>query len=325
MKALYETLSEKNHVDVILGCSAWDSTEFNTPYRIQALYAGDDDENMALTVASYTTQLVSYLRMLRPDFAIIHGDRYEQLGAAIACSYMNIPIIHTEGGDYSGSIDGKVRWAISSLSDIHFPVTESAMYRLWGAFPSTDRVFSVGSTGIDLVRKWEETYVQKTHKYPYVLVLFHPDTVTKESIEPLIEAVLKECGSYHIKWVNANVDSGARAMMKEVHKYDVEFIKNVPPEEYFALMKEASLLIGNSSSFIKEAAYLGKRAVLVGSRQEGREVGCNVIRCPNTVESICEAIEIGLEVGDGNRDFRFGDGHACEKIQQAMDSICLMT
>lgn len=315
MKALYEEMiSCGMDVSFISGCSAWDTKEIETPYRIQALMAGDDDESMAQTTSTYMAQLPAILRLIKPDRAIIHGDRYEQLGAATVCAYMGIPIVHTEGGDISSSIDGKVRWAIGSLSDIHFPVTKHSEHNLICSFPRAPFIRAVGSTGIDLVRKWEDSSSYTTPNTPYVLVVYHPDTATKESITPTIKAVLNACGAYRILWVNANVDSGARAMMKEVHKYDVEFVKNVSPEEYFRLMKGASLLIGNSSSFIKEASYLGKRAVIVGTRQNGREIGENVVPVQNLQKEIEVAISNALSKGDCGRSLLFGDGHACERI-----------
>jgi len=301
-------------VDFVVGCSAWDTKEIDTPYRIQALMAGDDNESMAQTTSNYAMQLPAILRVIKPDRAIIHGDRYEQLGAALVCAYMGIPIVHTEGGDISSSIDGKVRWAISALADFHFPVTKASERNIIHSFPCAKVVEVVGSTGIDLLRKWEDSSSYTTTNTPYVLVVYHPDTETKESIIPTIKSVLNTCGAYRILWVNANVDAGARSMMKEVHKYDVEFVKNVSPEEYFRLMKGASALIGNSSSFIKEAAYLGKRAVIVGTRQNGREIGENVTHVQNLQKEIEVAISNVLAKGDCGRSLQFGDGYACKRI-----------
>jgi UDP-hydrolysing UDP-N-acetyl-D-glucosamine 2-epimerase len=323
-KALYDEMqARKLDVHAILGCTAWDSSAIATKHRIQALMAGDDNESMALTTCAYATQLPSHLREIDPDYALIHGDRYEQLGAALICSYMGIPIIHTEGGDVSGCLDDKVRYAITALADVHFPVTEQSAVRLREIVPSNEIVEAVGSTGIDLVRMWEESHPSESKKnqYPYVLVLQHPNTTSPEDVSPLIHAVLNECGSFAVKWVNANVDAGAKVMMKEVHKYDVEFVKNLPPGEFFALMRGASLLIGNSSSFIKEASYLGKRAVIVGGRQNGREVGGNVIWSSYLQKNIEEAISNALQKGDCERSTKFGDGYASRRICNILEAL----
>jgi len=315
MKALYETMLERGmEVSIVVGCSAWDTNEVDTPYRIQALMDGDNNASMANTTSAYAMKLEAILALLKPTLAIIHGDRYEQLGAAYVCAYMGIPIAHTEGGDASGSIDGKVRWAISALSDYHFPVTPRSKKNLIHAFPTKAIIEDVGSTGIDLLRRWEDVANEPKKVNPYVLVLHHPDTETHESITPIIRAVLNECGAFGIKWVNANIDAGSRAMMKEVHKYNVDFVKNLPNDEFFCLMKGSSLCIGNSSSFIKEASYLGKRAVIVGSRQYGREVGGNVVLVDNLQKEIEVAISKALAKGDCGRSLKFGDGHSCERI-----------
>lgn len=325
-KALYDEMRSRGmDVHAILGCSAWDSDAIATPHRIQAMMAGDDNESMALTTCAYATQLPSHLREISPNYAIIHGDRYEQLGAALICSYMGIPVVHTEGGDVSGCLDDKVRYSITALADVHFPVTEQSAARLREIVPANEIVEAVGSTGIDLVRLWEESHPAessgKKNHYPYVLVLQHPNTTSPEPVSPLIHAILNECGTFGVKWVNANADAGARAMMKEVHKYDVQFLKNLSTDEFFGLMRGASLLIGNSSSFIKEASYLGKRAVIVGGRQNGREVGGNVIWSDYLQKNIEEAISNALNKGDCGRTTKFGDGYASRRICNTLEAL----
>ena len=317
-KALYDAVSQKHETSVILGCGAWDSTEFATTHRIQSLMSADDNEGMFLTAMSYGTQLASHLRVINPDICFVHGDRYEQLVAAQACAYMNIPVWHTEGGDKSGSIDDKVRWAITALSDEHFPISVDSYYALLNLTLPRNTHF-VGSVGLDLVRKWEETKEERVIKEPYALVLHHPDTVTHESVYPVISAVLEACGSMRIVWVNANVDAGGKEMMKQVHKYTVDFVKNVPNERYFNLLKYASVRIGNSSSFIKECAYLGKSSVVIGSRQQEREMGENAVWVSNDNDLIREAIYNQMDK-ECVRDYRFGDGHACERIMEVLDA-----
>jgi UDP-N-acetylglucosamine 2-epimerase len=174
--------------------------------------------------------------------------------------------------------------------------------------------------GIDLLREWEEKDEPRTISEPYALVLHHPDTITHESVYPLISAVLETCGSMKVVWVNSNVDAGGKEMMKQVHKYSVDFVKNLPNEKYFNLLKHASVRVGNSSSFIKECAYLGRPAVIVGSRQQGREMGDNAYWVTNDTELIKQAIYDTMDMVC-ERDYRFGDGHACERIMEVLDAV----
>jgi len=118
------------------------------------------------------------------------------------------------------------------------------------------------------------------------------------------------------------VDAGNKAMLRLIHQQDVEFIKNLPPEEYARLIKNAECLVGNSSSGIKEACYLGVGYTCVGNRQQGREVGPNVLRVSNEVNKIHEAI---LDRMNWTRipDYRFGEGNASSKIVKILAEVNL--
>lgn len=287
----------------------------DTPERIQCLVEGDNHQAMVLTTGLFLTQIGGVLERLQPDFVLVHGDRHEILAPAMAAAYMNIPLAHTEGGDISGTIDQKVRYAITALADIHFPVTEFSAKRIIATGANPDRVFTVGSTALDSLVDLDLT---NNRKEPYILVLHHPNTTHPEDITPLIEAVnaipLKKV------WVNPNVDPGSKAMLKIIHRQDVEFVKHLSPEEYARLLYNCQCAVGNSSSFIKEGAFLGVPAVLVGRRQEGREVGGNVVLAQNNAFSIESSIHYQL----GNRpnpDYCFGNGMAGKLVAEILSKI----
>jgi UDP-hydrolysing UDP-N-acetyl-D-glucosamine 2-epimerase len=275
---------------------------------------------MVKTASLMAIECSSLFAKIKPDIVLIHGDRYEQLGVAMAASYLNIPIAHTEGGEVSGCIDDKVRNAITALADIHLAVTQKAVWRLQNI--ANGKVYLVGSPAIDLCKEAIGSDLNAEVNEPYILVLHHPNTTEKEAIRPLIHALdgiqLKKI------WINSNVDAGSREMAKLFHKTDWEFKKNLTPEEYYRLLNGCEVAVGNSSSFLKEGAWLGIPSVIVGFRQQYREHQENVIFVTDKDEKdIAEKICDQLDYGRYEPNYTYGDGNASKKIVDILREVSL--
>lgn len=294
-------------LQLILGASFYNADiPYTVDARIQCLINSDDHEAMAITTGVLLPQIAHTLQRLQPDVVLVHGDRYEVLACAIASSYLNIPLAHTEGGEDTGCIDDKVRNAITALADIHFVVNREALKRI----PTNkDNVYVVGSPALDLLEQYNLT---SSRKKPYVLVLHHPNTTKNESINALIDA-LKNV-PYDIVWVNPNIDAGNKAILKQIHSLDVEFVKDLSPVEYYRLLKNCKCAIGNSSSFIKEGAYFGTPVVMIGDRQQNRDCASNIhnVSCEDST-SILNAI-IKQSESIYPRSYKFGQADSGKQI-----------
>lgn len=304
--------------------------EFAIDEKVYTQVEGDVPGCMALTEGLFTVQLVNVFGRLKPDVVLLHGDRHEVLAAAVAAAYCNITLAHTEGGEVTGSIDDKVRNAITQLADIEFPVTWQAAMRVYAMNPNA-QVQVVGSTAIDVIAHEDLSALPDLrgvgatldlHR-PYLVVAFHPTTTQYGDMQRQAEQVVSAIRHLGIPcvilWPNA--DSGSDDISSVYRKWrerdnpqDVVFIKNLPPVEYARLLNNCACLIGNTSSGIKEGAFIGVPYVLVGSRQQGREVGDNVVRVECDTEAIVEATRRQLEHGKYARDTRFGSGDAGKKI-----------
>jgi UDP-hydrolysing UDP-N-acetyl-D-glucosamine 2-epimerase len=311
LKSVIDAIIEHPQLELqlICGCSC-----LNLPYKIDTkidcLMFNDSKGNMAKTEGLLTIEMVTTFERLQPDIVLVHGDRFEVLACAVAASYMGIPLAHTEGGEVTGCIDDKVRNAITALTDIHFPVTVDAAKRI-----NKNNVHVVGSPALDTLTKLD---LSNNREEDYILVLHHPNTTECESIEPLIEAL----SVLDIKkvWVNPNTDAGNKTILKKIHNLkDVEFVKDLQPEEYYRLLANCEYAIGNSSSFIKEGAFLGVAAVLVGNRQQGREHAHNIVFAENTKESIAKVLNYcNFKV---NCSTMFGDGTSGKRIADILAEV----
>jgi UDP-hydrolysing UDP-N-acetyl-D-glucosamine 2-epimerase len=305
---------------------------------VHSIVEGETPVTMAKSVGLGTIELATHLVTLRPDVVLTVADRFETIATAIAASYMNIPVAHTQGGEVTGSIDENVRHAITKLSHIHFPATERAREFLVRMGEDEDTIHLTGCPSIDvltevdfsmqkdLFNRYHGVGAELNPEKPYVVVLQHP--VTTEfgqgfaQINETLQAV-DRIGrqDMQVVWLWPNVDAGSDDVAKGLRvfreRYNppyLHFYRNFAPDDYARLINGARCLIGNSSSGIREGAYLGTPCVNIGSRQRGRERAENVIDAPHDADAIHAAIERQLANGRYPRSLMFGDGTAGRQI-----------
>ena len=310
--------------------------------RVNMIVEGETPVTMAKSTGLGLLELPTLFELLKPDVVITVGDRFETMATAVAGAYMNIPLAHTMGGEVTGTIDESIRHAITKLAHIHFPANTLAAERIVRLGEDPSSVHVVGCPRMDLVAEvtanggvgmdadWLEREGVGGHLHidqQYLLVSQHPVTTEYGQAEQQITETLlalKELAMPTIMlW--PNVDAGsedvARGMRKFREQYKLEFIrfyKNFPVETYLRLMKSAACIVGNSSSSIREGAFLGTPAVNIGSRQQGRERGPNVIDAPHDRDAIADAVRRQVAHGPYAPAHIYGDGTAGGRIADVL-------
>ena len=277
-------------------------------------------EGENLTAAAKTTgigilELSTVFDNLKPGLVVTVADRFETMATAIAASYMNIPLAHLQGGEVTGNIDEKVRHSITKLADYHFVASESAKERVVRLGENPAFVFNTGCPSIDLAKEVKEHSTtlpfNPYEKYGgvgatpdlsngYLVVMQHPVTNEYQDSRKHIEATLEAV--YQLNrptlWFWPNVDAGAdgtstgiRAFREQHQLPNVHFFKNMEGKDFLHLLHHADCLIGNSSVGIRECAYLGVPVVNIGTRQNRRDRGSNVVDVTYDVQAIKTAIE----------------------------------
>jgi UDP-hydrolysing UDP-N-acetyl-D-glucosamine 2-epimerase len=305
---------------------------------VHSVVDGETPVTMAKSVGLGTIELATHFEALKPDVVLTVADRFETIATAIAASYMNIPVAHTQGGEVTGSIDENVRHAITKLSHIHFPATERAREILMRMGERPDTIHVTGCPSIDVLVENDLALPKDIFarnkgvgadldvSKPYVMVMQHP--VTTEYGEGLtqIEATLKAVDrlgrqGMQVIWLWPNADAGSDDVAKGLRVFrennDPDYLhlyRNFSPEDYARLLNNAACMIGNSSSGLREAAYLGTPSVNIGSRQRGRDRARNVIDAPHNAEAIYRAIERQVAHGRYPRSLMFGDGSSGRRI-----------
>jgi len=311
---------------------------FEPDAQIRFIIEGENPTTMAKSTGLGLLELSTAFENLEPDVVVTVADRFETIATAIAAAYMNIPVAHTQGGEVSGSIDESVRHAVTKLSHIHFPATELSASRVIAMGEDPGAVFNVGCPSIDLVAQTDlgdsETALAEFVGHtgvgtpvdpakPFVLMMQHPVTTEYghgfEQVNATLDAVASMDMQALVFW--PNVDAGSEDVAKGIRQFrekglanGFHFFRHLPAEVFARLLKHCAVMVGNSSSSLREGAYLGTPALTVGTRQHNRECGHNVMRVGHDTAEIAEAMRRQIEHGRYEPDHMFGDGTAGRQI-----------
>ncbi len=318
---------------------------FTITAQVHNMISGEDVISAAKTTGMGIVELATVFDNIKPDYVVTIADRYETMATAIAASYMNIPLIHIQGGEVTGNIDEKVRHAITKLADIHLVSTPKARERVIKMGENPDRVFVTGCPSIDIAEhvriNYEKLRFDPVEKYngvgnllpnrdKYVVIMQHPVTTSIGEARKQTRCVLEVAESINVQvyWFWPNVDAGSDYVSKEIRIHrenektkNIYFFKNMSPDDFLVLLMGSVCIIGNSSVAIRECSYLGVPAINIGDRQIGRERGHNVIDCEYDSDQILKAYHHILSSPKCEKDTLYGDGHAGERIADVIAKL----
>jgi len=317
--------------------------DFPIAAKVYMVVEGENLVTSAKTAGLGLVELSTVFDNLRPDLVVTIADRYETLATATAAAFMNIPLVHIQGGEVSGSIDEKVRHAITKLADLHLVSTKRAAERVIRMGENPKAVFVTGCPSIDLAdmalkepqlnfdpfKKYGGVGTDFNHSDKYIVVMQHPVTTEVSNAQCHIMETLYSVTSIGLPtfWFWPNVDAGSDATSGGIRSFreterslsqNLHFFKNMLPDDFLKLLINSQCLIGNSSVGIRECSYLGVPVVNIGSRQEGRERGANVIDSSYEREEIAAAIRKQTDCDRPSQDKLYGDGKAGPQIAEIL-------
>ncbi len=346
----------KNHSDlllqVVVGASALldrygavvdliEKDGFEVDAKLYMLVEGETPATMAKSTGVGLIELPTIFERLQPDIVITVGDRFETMATTLAAAYMNIAVAHTMGGEVTGTIDESIRHAITKFAHIHFPASVDAKNRIIKLGEEEDSVYLTGCPRIDLVADIlrDDTDIGNIFgdgvgdnfslDEQFLLVSQHPVTTEygegEKQITNTLNAVRDSGLPVVVLWPNA--DAGSEDISRGIRKFrekgmddHMHFFKNLPTSTYIRLMQKTSCLVGNSSSGIREGAFIGTPVVNIGTRQDQRERGSNVINSEHDEASISAAIDRQLNHGKYKMEPIYGDGTAGIQIAEVLST-----
>jgi len=326
-----------NNIDVVK------KDGFHIAGTIESLVASESWDGRSQSFSNLYQGLTNLLSQDKPDMIFVAGDREEALAGALVGCFLRIPVAHSHGGDrcIASDIDEVFRPAISKLANIHFVATQDHSDRLVKMGEEPNTVFVTGAAGLDrLDKSSEEVNIQDLYEEygvkgakKHFLVIHHPSPTLGEEkglkeIQDLLKGTLSLGFSVFCGY--PNFDPGNLIIRNEIDRLKKEYknlitYHNLPSQEFSCLYKNASAIIGNSSSIVIEAGYLKIPGILVGNRQKYRSIGENVLQA-DSIEEVVDACDKCLNDQEflsvvNSAESIYGDGDASEKIANILENL----
>jgi len=290
------------------------SPEFGNTYRqiekdgffiakkIDMLLSSDSETGISKSIGLGVIGFADAYSDIMPDLVIILGDRFEMLSAASAAMVAKIPIAHIHGGETTeGAFDESVRHSITKMSHLHFVATKEYKNRVIQLGEQPDRVFNVGSLGIDSINRLRllskesfEKAINFRLSKKNILVTFHPVTLECSTSEMQFKELLDSLDRLkdtNIIFTKANSDTDGRIINKMIddyvdnHNNSIAFI-SMGQLNYLSALQFVDAVVGNSSSGLLEAPSFKIATINIGDRQKGRIKADSVIDCSPDKDSI---------------------------------------
>ncbi|MEG0805279.1 MAG: UDP-N-acetylglucosamine 2-epimerase [Lachnospiraceae bacterium] len=303
-------------------------------HKLPILDDRDSPEGISNTVANAITKFADFFAKEPFDLVILLGDRTETLGVAIAAMNERLPIGHIHGGERTeGAVDECVRHAITKMSQLHFPAAEEYRNRIIQMGEKPERVFNVGSLGVENVMHTQLLSKKEIRKRlgfssedHYLVITYHPVTLEENTVEENMSSllrVMKEHKEYRYLITKANSDVGGRRINAIWEKFcrentESRLVDSLGMVGYLSAVNDCDFVVGNSSSGLIEVPSFGKPTVNIGDRQRGRIMAESVINCEASYPAIEKAMNEAAEAVSEKRFHKgknpYGDGTASKKI-----------
>lgn len=301
--------------------------------KIEILLSADSPTSIVKSMGLATISFADAFNRLEPDLLIILGDRFEMLAVAQTALIMRIPIAHIHGGECTfGAYDDAIRHSITKMATWHFTSTESHRNRVIQLGESPERVFNVGAIGIEnivnltlLTRQELFQTLQLDEQRPMFLITYHPETNGQINGVYELLKTLENYPNINLVFTKSNADNGGRFINEAIQKFtlkhsNAKIFDSLGQLKYLSAVKNADVVIGNSSSGLIEVPYLETPTVNCGNRQEGREHPNSIFNTNMDAENIYSTIEKARKFRD-KYEHIFGDGIVSEKIITVLRSL----
>ena len=312
----------------------------------------DTGSEMSKSLGNAIIHLSQIIKKLKPDIVFTGFDIGANFASAIIGAHMNIPVAHLEGGEVTGTIDESIRHATSKFAHIHFTTNLVAKQRLIRMGENSKNIFVVGNPSLDAIKNVKKIPVTKLEKefkldfgLPVILLIQHTVTSEVDKIDKYFLETVDAIKKLNVQCliISGNSDAGSKKISAVIKKSKIQNYSSLPFDKYINLLRNCTVLVGNSSSGIMEAPFLCKPSVNIGTRQDGRPKSTSVINVGYNKNRIKRAIKKALENKKtkmtkkqlSNQDIivdevfaemqlkLYGDGNSSKKIVKLLEKINL--
>ena len=299
----------------------------------------DSAIEMSKSFGKCVIELSDIIEKLNPTIILSGFDIGSNLAVSIVGAHLNKIVAHVEGGEVTGTIDESIRHATTKFSHLHFTSNKKASKRLIKMGEKPKFVFTVGNPSLDNIKnipKIHQSLLNKEFginvKKPFVVVIQHTVTTEADHGDKYMLQIIEAINESKIQAIVilGNSDFGSQKIVNEIKKSNLKYFSTISFSKYINLLKYSSAIVGNSSSGIMEAPFLGIPTINIGSRQSGRLASKSVIHVEHNKKAITKAIHKVLN--DKNfletikqQKNEYGEGNASKKIIKILENIDLDT
>lgn len=274
--------------------------------------------------------LGDFVDLVDPDIVFYHGDRVEALAAALVCCTKKVHGSHIEGGELSGTIDEIFRHATTKLSTSHFVSSDRAKELIGRMGEKHNTIFHIGSPELDEHNKDSDvSFLSVKSRYDitfndYGIISLHPVFYESELMGSITKKVFSELDGLKKNFVVIlpNNDPGSLEIQSVIEEYkgckNFRILPNLRFEYFSILMKNAKLIVGNSSIVVREAPFIGIPSINIGTRQNNRSTAPSIIHIDNDHLDGLGKIALNHWGCSVLRDQSFGDGRACQRFGEVI-------
>ncbi len=311
---------------------------------VEFLLEGTSDQAQAKSLSLAQSSLAQWFAVQPYDALVFLGDRWELFGVSLPAMLYHIPMAHISGGEITeGAIDDSIRHAHTKLTHLHFVANEQYAQNVSSMGEEDWRIIVSGECGLDSIHRLDLASAQEIKDHfgfsidqKFILVTYHPATLDAEiPVDVQINSLLQALGDfseYQIIFTAPGAEHGAEVVTEHVRRFVANrpnsvFVEHFGSRNYLAVLRKSSVVLGNSSSGLVEAASFGVPAVNVGNRQKNRMAAESVIHASYDPQVISKALAQAL-----NPDFQaasrncvnpydpYRDGRNSERIVLALQT-----
>jgi UDP-N-acetylglucosamine 2-epimerase (hydrolysing) len=309
--------------------STWEEVEASQLGRLYLFVNQNSGDSMDAILAKTIAGLSDLVKEIQPDLIVIHGDRVEALAGALVGTLSRTRVAHIEGGEVSGTVDDTLRHSISKLAHIHFTSNEGAKRRLLQMGENENTIFLIGSPEVDVMNSPDLPSIDAVKmKYgisfsDFGLLIFHPVTTELGDLHDQVKVIVDYVLGSDMNWIVIfpNNDEGTEIIQQEYARLkgavNVRILPSMRFKYYLAALKHSRIILGNSSSGVREAPFFGTPAVNVGSRQVSRSSAQMVINVGLNTHDLRRATQEALTL-NANPQSLFGDGKSSKRFLEIL-------
>jgi len=335
IKALVAKLTESHTFEVFLFVtgmhmmarygSTWVEVQSSQLGQVYTFINQNQDDSMEVVFAKTVSGFSDYVREVKPDMVVVHGDRIEALAGATVGALAGVRVAHIEGGEISGTVDELIRHAVTKLSHLHFVSNEEARGRVVQLGEDSEHIFVIGSPDIDIMNSQSLPTLEQVMNYyqfdftDYGILMFHPVTTELERLQvdarTIVDFVLDTGLNFVV--ILPNNDLGSHLILDEYARFAgfprIRVFPSMRFEYFLTTLNSARFILGNSSAGVREAPHFGVPAINVGTRQFRRSTSDRVINCEITRQALFDGLNAALAM-ERVPEHRFGSGNSAEQF-----------